>query len=59
MTSPHKLHAKGRASEASCYVCRSRLVGVRRRFRGAFMPLPVCFATLAGLFLTIGLALTV
>ena len=59
MTSLHKVHAKGRASEASCFVCRSRLTGVRRRSRGAFMPLPVCFAILAGLFLTIGLALTV
>ena len=59
MASLHKLEGKGRALEASCRVCRERLVSSRRRSRGAFMPLPVCAAVLAGLFLTLTLALAI
>ena len=57
MASLHKVNAIERASEANCYVCQSRLAGVRRRSRGAFMPLPVCAVILSVLTLTVGLAL--
>ncbi len=59
MASLHKLQGKGRATEASCRVCRERLASGRRRSRGAFMPLPVCAAILTGLFLALTLALAI